>query len=137
MVYAYNQKLGRERERRYSMICICPRICSLCKTSVCNCIKHSYLFRQWRPKFYLCMGIAHFQGKSNVQESNCKKSSLTIYVRTAAIIQDLRRKRKVSIHLNQLKFSNLAKAKRCVQWVFPHQQSTLSNPSHEIYIAKR
>lgn len=48
---------------------------------------------------YLYTGTDHFQGKSNVQESNRKKSRMLTYMRTSTIIENLCGKGEISMHL--------------------------------------
>ena len=98
------------------MICVCPCVGSLCKTSIGDSIKHSCVSNAAYRASYLCTGTVRFQGKSSAQESIGEKDvNVMGYMRTTTIIQDLGGKCKVSMHLKAIRPN---KAREANNWSF-------------------
>src|SRR5436305_2903199 len=72
----------------YSMICSRPCVCSLCKASIRNSIKHTFIRKLFTPEKYQML-----------QSLLIRQDTVQIYVRTPAIIPNLCRQSKKSMNL--------------------------------------
>src|SRR5579862_8348208 len=79
----------------YCMIRSCPCICSLCKTSIRNGIKHAFIRKLFTPEKYQML-----------QSLLIRQDTVQSYMRTPAIISNLCRQSKKSMDLPSKRSQN-------------------------------